>query len=1503
MLEYYTPQNYVQIWSERKTQPFYQLASIKLNSRCWCNGHASVCSRDGGCECEHNTAGLFCDECLPLFNEEPWRRGVDAVTPNPCIACDGDESGPCSGQAGACVYDPQLERGVCVNCQNLTAGPACETCSAGTTRALPLPAEGPAPCVPCSCDLAGTVPSSSCDPDTGACVCSPHVTGKSCNRCETGWYGLGGLLPTECTECDCDPLGVVQTVCDSSTGACHCAPGYTGERCDKCESGWFQHENGCAKCDPVCVECSRDGVTVASPGAACSKCSRYQERGPDSTSALRGPICVENCSANSYPDGDGICTPCHFQCIKGCSGSTDEDCEECRGVRLNGKCVDECPADMWADSDRECAACDPECYPGKGCSGLGPTRCNMCRLYEQEGTCVNLCPVGSFADNAGICQKCSGFCDQSKSCAGSSPRQCDACLEFAMVVDGSTQVECVDACPAGHFKAVKDISGIPTKVCSACDLECDGCHAAGPDNCARCKNKQLDGVCVPQCPYSAYEVENVCLRCNEACDATEGCTGPGPASCKKCRLDHVGAAGPAPDEGVCSSDCPKGFYASLDLQTCRQCAPECEICFGDGLTKCTLCTSPYVRFGTTCVTECPVELSFPRVTAGGEQICGRCDPSCGNNGCVREGPANCKACSFAFDVMGEECVESCPEGQYRSHNSTAAGSGSMPPRCIPCHPACVGGCTGAGPGHCAGCRALVYESTCVDECTASQYQRDGKCFDCDDECIPGRGCSGPGASKCTECRGLQVLFPNKRCVATCPDGTFEGSNGYCIPCSEQCAGRCTGPTSSDCLGCKSVQLGSKCVEKCPSGWYGGVGGLLTAGSGLLCRPCDLACTAECTGPGPAACVAPVDGTGCKEYRAGDFCVDSCDAHSYAYDGPTGKRCFSCDPECAQGCTHDGPAACVGGCRNLNMLASGAASSTEICIAECPNDRYPDLETGQCHPCLPICTGAVGGNPNGFSDSFCFGPTDRDCRSCDGVTTTDGRCAVSCGVEGYKLPDVPVCAFCHPQCGRGCSGPGPEGCLTCKNWRLDPDDGGGCVAECSADAHFADTVNGRTCRKCHASCDISSGSGGCPTGTGPNDCARCSAYRRDRQCVDSCSDAEYTDQTDTFEAVYGICRSCDKRCGEKGCFGPGPDKCLDCAEYSFQYDDQCVLECPDHTFRSGKTCQPCDTNCLLGCSAAGPSACRSEGIDATELPRASSGFWGCAAVADCISDCDEPSTVVAACRAACPTGRFRNQDNFCQSCSRTCNPQLGCFGPGDSPGPDGCKPCPAGHFLDEGRGCSPCHPLCKAGCDGPTSVSCAACQGVRGPDKFCHASCDSKFALTHYLDDYTNPVEDTCEPCHALCIDGCTGSGPAACVRCRHFKDLRTGVCTASCEDGFSRVESDGSVTCAPCADECAVGSGCTGPLPADCLACQHVRALASSDCTTGCGENEVVKQLHDAKHCVCDGEAIERNGTCVRCSDQCAPGSSCTGAVDNWLACHVLCVIELSCTAVGSANC
>ena len=64
---------------------YFAIIDLAVGGRCKCNGHAASCKnyqlRNGRlelrCVCEHNTAGVDCQECRPRFNNRPWARATE----------------------------------------------------------------------------------------------------------------------------------------------------------------------------------------------------------------------------------------------------------------------------------------------------------------------------------------------------------------------------------------------------------------------------------------------------------------------------------------------------------------------------------------------------------------------------------------------------------------------------------------------------------------------------------------------------------------------------------------------------------------------------------------------------------------------------------------------------------------------------------------------------------------------------------------------------------------------------------------------------------------------------------------------------------------------------------------------------------------------------------------------------------------------------------------------------------------------------------------------------------------------------------------------------------------------------------------------------------------------------------------------------------------------------------------------------------------------------------
>lgn len=245
--------------SEVLDEQYFAIAEVLVGGQeCVCNGHADACM-GSLCICQHNTTGSQCDQCLPLFNNEPWAPGTTSSA-NQCEMCE------CNNHSDNCLYDEATSTGLCVNCTGNTLGPQCEMCVPYFYHSQGVPLDSPSSCLSCDCNTAGVRNDGNCEkagPIAGQCDCKMFVTGRQCDMCQAGYYNLSSLNAEGCTSCDCDVLGTVggSTACDSLSGQCLCKSNVVDRNCSSCASGHYgvDTEEGCLPCDQQCDQCSGPG--------------------------------------------------------------------------------------------------------------------------------------------------------------------------------------------------------------------------------------------------------------------------------------------------------------------------------------------------------------------------------------------------------------------------------------------------------------------------------------------------------------------------------------------------------------------------------------------------------------------------------------------------------------------------------------------------------------------------------------------------------------------------------------------------------------------------------------------------------------------------------------------------------------------------------------------------------------------------------------------------------------------------------------------------------------------------------------------------------------------------------------------------------------------------------------------------------------------------------------------------------------------------------------------
>lgn len=262
--------------------------------------------------------------------------------------------------------------------------------------------------------------------------------------------------------------------------------------------------------------------------------------------------------------------------------------------------------------------------------------------------------------------------------------------------------------------------------------------------------------------------------------------------------------------------------------------------------------------------------------------------------------------------------------------------------------------------------------------------------------------------------------------------------------------------------------------------------------------------------------------------------------------------------------------------------------------------------------------------------------------------------------------------------------------------------------------------------------------------------------------------------------------CDPQCSSEGCWGPGPDQCLSCA--NFQLNNICLQDCDavSGIYKAGpKLCLPCHEECDSTCSGPGPGNC-------TQCKHVRDGPF---------------------CVPFCPSSKY-SFNGECRPCHQNC--VYGCKGPENTIGPNGCRSCekaiingdvtverclqrnescPDGYYYEwvgpqeqgplkplAGKAiCRKCHPRCRK-CTGYGfhEQVCQECSAYKRGEQ-----CEDECPPDHYADESTQE----CVPCAMECR-GCYGPDNNHCINCRNFKIYLNGYgpvdnstsfnCTATC---------------------------------------------------------------------------------------------------------------------------
>ncbi|OWK02515.1 hypothetical protein Celaphus_00010509 [Cervus elaphus hippelaphus] len=439
----------------------------------------------------------------------------------------------------------------------------------------------------CECHLQGSL-STECAQLGGQCPCRPNITGRTCDRCLPGTFGLG---PTGCrgepsgpVECRCHPEGAAGAVCDPTSGQCTCRAGLAGRRCDRCLSGWWGfprcqpcacngHAESCHPLTGVCQDCH--GATT---GRHCERCLDGYYGDPTLGSGQR----CQPCPCPGHP-GSGLYhgTSCRVDSTNGrvlclCApGYAGPRCDRCSSGYFGHP---------WPGDDPRRSPCRP-CQCNNNIDPHDPAACDphsghcqRCLHHSHGAGCAHCRPGfhGSALRPGGCRRECVGCsCDP----RGTSPVRCppgaEAC--FCDLVSGQ--------CPCRPHTLGRDCSrcaplfwnlGGP-RGCEPCSCHArhtlqPGCHPVSQPVLRVARSR---GRVTGQCPCRAGFGGRTCSRCRD------GYWGDPEQECRACACDPQGSISPSCDPHTGTCRCREGISGPR----CQACArgstgsfPHCTSC-------------------------------------------------------------------------------------------------------------------------------------------------------------------------------------------------------------------------------------------------------------------------------------------------------------------------------------------------------------------------------------------------------------------------------------------------------------------------------------------------------------------------------------------------------------------------------------------------------------------------------------------------------------------------------------------------------------------------------------------------------------------------------------------------------------------------------------------------------------------------------------------------------------------------------------------------------------
>ncbi|KAM8945416.1 usherin [Pelodytes ibericus] len=501
---------------------YYGISEITISGRCICHGHAKYCKETASsykchCDVQSYTTGNNCDQCLPLFNDKPFRQG-DQVHAYNCRPCQ------CYNHSFTCHYDAALDPypyshdrgggGVCDNCLHHTTGRSCEWCEELFYRDTNANLSATDVCKPCNCTTSGTVNGDmGCEKIGGQCNCKPNIVGRQCNQCKDGFYNVQSTDHYGCQPCKCNRSGTINgsVTCQQNTGQCKCKPNVTGLQCDRCILGFKQHNPlGEESCEPC--KCSTNGSINQFCNPISGQCKCRED--------VKGLAC-DTCIDNYYGLDTDVCK--HCDCYReGIIPGTVCDAVAGQCVcqpNIGGRRCDECLTGYYQVKHSHPMVCLPCQCDMSGTMNGSPScdnstgqclckdfvtgkRCNRCKDHTYNLTTDNVrgcqscdcSPLGTLANIS--CDPANGQC---KCLPHYQGRRCNECKTgfYLSAVHGMRCIPCL-CHPKGSI----------SEICNKTDGQCV------------CQDPSITGHRCDQCQDSFYGFSLDIGRC-QPCHCSE----------------------------------------------------------------------------------------------------------------------------------------------------------------------------------------------------------------------------------------------------------------------------------------------------------------------------------------------------------------------------------------------------------------------------------------------------------------------------------------------------------------------------------------------------------------------------------------------------------------------------------------------------------------------------------------------------------------------------------------------------------------------------------------------------------------------------------------------------------------------------------------------------------------------------------------------------------------------------------------------------------------------